>query len=66
MERVLVKRNVIFQQDRRVRLPEHLLGIKPGETNFDIYVKDDEIIIKKSVTQKENAYAQRKVRREKQ
>lgn len=62
MARVKIKQNVLLQQDRRVRLPDHLSIFKPGETNFDIFVDGDEIIFKKSPTQKENNYKNRQAR----
>lgn len=56
---MIIKKNVIYQKDRRIRLPElveHNLNWIGGITNIDITIEGDKIIIQKSKDNKPNNY----------
>ena len=56
---MIAKRNVIYQKDRRIRLPECVaenLSLVGGQSNLDIIIENNSIIIKKSKTDKPNKY----------
>ena len=56
---MIVKKNVIYQKDRRIRLPEQVeqnLNWVGGITNIDIKIDGDKIIIQKSKCNKPNNY----------
>lgn len=60
---MIAKKNVIYQKDRRIRLPESVennLDLVGGYTNLDIMIEDNTIIIKKSNDTKPNNYSKTK------
>ena len=59
---MIIKRNIIYQKDRRIRLPqliEENLCLIGGQTNLDIILDNDQIILKKSKKNKPNNYKRR-------
>ena len=62
---MIAKRNVIYQKDRRIRLPELIeenLNLIGGTTNLDIIVEENQIILRKSKQNKPNNY--KKIKKE--
>ncbi len=59
---MIIKKNVIYQKDRRIRLPEQIennLGWIGGTTNLDIIIDKNKIIIQKSKEIKPNNYGKK-------
>lgn len=56
---MIVKKNVIYQKDRRIRLPEQVennLNWIGGITNLDILIEKNKVVIQKSRDIKPNNY----------
>lgn len=59
---MIIKKNVIYQKDRRIRLPEQVennLDWIGGITNIDILIERNRIIIQKSKETKPNNYGRK-------
>lgn len=59
---MIIKKNVIYQKDRRIRLPELVennLEWIGGITNIDILIEKNKIIIQESKEIKPNNYSKR-------
>ncbi len=59
---MIIKKNVIYQKDRRIRLPELVennLEWIGGITNIDILIEKNKIIIQESKEIKPNNYNKR-------
>lgn len=62
---MIVKKNVIYQKDRRIRLPEQVaenLDWIGGITNVDILIEKNKIVIQKSKETKPNNYGRREIK----
>ena len=63
---MIIKKNVIYQKDRRIRLPEQVesnLEWIGGITNIDIIIEKNKIIIQKSKEIKPNNYSKKESRK---
>lgn len=59
---MIVKKNVIYQKDRRIRLPEQVennLNWVGGITNLDILIEKNKVVIQKSKDIKPNNYSKK-------
>ena len=59
---MIVKKNVIYQKDRRIRLPEQVennLNWIGGITNLDILIEKNKVVIQKSKDIKPNNYSKK-------